>query len=106
VTIEWGDGSSTAFELAQDDRSFAVDHQYLDNPPGGIAGFTTRVTIIAAEQMDIRSVPVQVSNVPPTIESANVNMRRITANGLLWSTGTIRRWRRQAGRIRLSKVRP
>lgn len=73
VAIQWGDGSSTGFELAQDDRSFSANHRYVDNPPGQPNGaFTARVSIAAADMLDIRSVAVQVHNVAPTFESVSI----------------------------------
>ena len=76
VTLQWGDGSTSGFELAQDDRSFHANHRYLDNRPGqSYSNFTPQVAITAAKMLDIRSAPVTVYNVAPTIDEVQLPPR-------------------------------
>ena len=68
--IDWGDGDSEEVTVPVGDRRISVDHQYLDNDPGGTPPDTYTVSVTVDDDgkgFDSASEDVVVNNVDPTL---------------------------------------
>jgi hypothetical protein len=80
VTIEWGDGTSTQFQLAAGVRTFSRSHQYADDNPTGTQFDPYDITVTVTDLDDgsgQAAAQVQVNNVDPTITSIGLSSSSI-----------------------------
>ncbi len=74
VTIDWGDGSTDTVEgLAVGDRSFSINHTYLDDNPTATPVDVNDITVTITDNDNLsdvdNSLSITVSNVNPVITS-------------------------------------
>src|SRR5262249_4131321 len=73
VTIDWGDGASTAL-LAKGSRAFSLTHQYLDDAPSGTASDVFAVSVTVSDDdgdSGTAGTLITVKNVVPVISSVS-----------------------------------